>query len=139
MWNVPLISGTTLSVAIGCVLFLYGLSLGLLVAGICLAFVASGGRQASPSQETYPSISDEEIEIVAELVRGAVARSGWTLCGDCYARLLLQKMQQLGSGQAPVAGVPSVPAQPGLHTPERWRTPLPFAEEYVHLVGARPS
>ena len=82
-----------LSVAMGCALFLYGLALGLVVAGTCLALVASRDRQGSPAQQVFPSISDEEIEIVTELVREAVAQSGWTICGDCYARLLLSQIR----------------------------------------------
>ena len=137
MWNAPLTSGTTLSVATGCALFLYGLSLGLVVAGICLAFVASDGHQVSPSQETYPSISDEEIEIVTELVREAVAQSGWTLCGDCYARLLLQRMQQPEPEWARPAETLVAPTPPLSQMPQRWRTPPPLGQELVHPVGAR--
>jgi hypothetical protein len=92
MWN-TLISGTGLSIATGCALFLYGLSLGLLVAGLCLASVAaSGDRQANSLQEYGATISDDEIELVVELVREAVAGSGWTLCGDCYTRKLLVQL-----------------------------------------------
>jgi len=94
MWNTPLISGTGLSIATGCALVLLGLSLGLLVAGLCLAFVAaSGDRQASSPEESDGSISDDEIELVIELMRDAVAGSGWTLCGDCYTRTLLRQVQ----------------------------------------------
>jgi len=103
MWNTP-ISGTGLSIATGCALVLFGLSLGLLVAGVCVACVAaSGDRQASSPQESYGFISDDEIELVIELVRDAVAGSGWTLCGDCYTRKLLIQLPLppvlLSSGQ----------------------------------------
>ncbi|MGH2496513.1 MAG: hypothetical protein ACRDIV_17585 [Ktedonobacteraceae bacterium] len=93
MWNAPLTSGTTLSVAIGCALFLYGLSLGLLVAGACVAWVAaSDDRPASLPQENDATISDDEVAIVLELVRDAVAGGGWSLCGDCYTRNLLMQL-----------------------------------------------
>ncbi len=93
MWNAPLTSGIALSVATGCALFLFGLSLGLVIVGVCWAFIAaSGDRQANSSQESYSYISDDEIEIVIELVRDAVAGSGWTLCGDCYTRNLLRQL-----------------------------------------------
>lgn len=91
--NTLLTSETGLSVATGCALFLLGLSLGLLVAGVCLAFAAASSTcQESSLQEHSISISDDEIELVIELVREAVAGSGWTLCGDCYARNLLQQV-----------------------------------------------
>jgi len=94
MRNAPLTNGTTLTIAIGCALFLFGLSIGLVIAGICWAFIAaSGDHQASSSQESYASISDDEIEIVIELVRDAIARCGWALCGDCYTHNLLQRLQ----------------------------------------------
>src|ERR1700680_3912735 len=96
MWNAPLTNGTPLSVATSCALFLFGLSLGFVIAGVCWAFIAaSGDRQASPSWESYPYINDDEIDILIELVRDAVAGSGWTLCGDCYTRNLLQQIQQI--------------------------------------------
>lgn len=96
MWNTPLMNGTGLSIATGCALFLFGLSLGLLVAGVCVACVAaSGDRQASSSQESDGFISDDEIELVIELVREAVAGNGWTLCGDCYTRKLLRQLPLL--------------------------------------------
>jgi hypothetical protein len=95
MWNAPLTNGTTFSVAIGCALFLFGLSIGLVIAGVCWAFIAaSSDPQANSPQESYPYISDDEIDIVIELVREAIAGSGWTICGDCYTRQLLQQLPQ---------------------------------------------
>ena len=93
MWNAPLINGTGLSISTDCALVLLGLSFGLLVAGFCLAFVAAlDDHRASSSEGSYAYISDDEIEIVIELVRDAVAGSGWTLCGDCYTRNLLMQL-----------------------------------------------
>ncbi len=93
MWNAPLTNEIPLLVATGCALFLFGLSIGLVFAGVCWVFVAASvDRLASSSQESYAYISDDEIEIVIELVRDAVAGDGWTLCGDCYTRNLLQQM-----------------------------------------------
>ena len=94
MWNAPLSSGIALSVATGCAFFLFGLAVGLVIAGVCWAFIAaSGDRPASSSQESYAFISDDEIDLVIELVREAVAgSSGWSLCGDCYTLKLLQQL-----------------------------------------------
>jgi hypothetical protein len=93
MWNTPLPSGTPLSVAIGCALFLFGLSLGLVITGVCwVLMVVSGDRWASSSQEGYAYISDDEINLLIELVRQAIAGSGWTLCGDCYTHNLLRQL-----------------------------------------------
>lgn len=94
MWNVPLTHDIALSVATGCALFLFGLSIGLVLAGVCWAFIAASDTcRTHPTPTSSATISDEEIEIVIELVRDALAADGWTLCGDCYGRQLLQQMQ----------------------------------------------
>ena len=105
MWNAPLTNGIALSVATGCALFLFGLAVGLVIVGVCWAFIAaSGDRQAHPSQESYATISDDEIEIVIELVRDAIAGSGWALCGDCYTRNLLQQLPLPMKERTPAVG-----------------------------------
>ena len=94
MWNVPLANGIPLTVATGCALVLFGLSVGLVIAAVCwVCIVMPAGQPAAAPQESYASISDDEIEIVIELVHDALARGGWTLCGDCYTRNLLQRLQ----------------------------------------------
>ena len=90
--NTLLTSETSLAVATGCALFLLGLSLGLFIAAVCLAFAASSSCQSSLSQESSTFIGDDEIELIIELVREATAGSGWTLCGDCYTRKLLRQL-----------------------------------------------
>lgn len=92
--NMLLTSETGLSVATGCALFLLGLSIGLFIAGMCLALAATpilGDCKIVENckQEDSASIGDDDLALVIELVREAVAGSGWTLCGDCYARNLL--------------------------------------------------
>ena len=94
MWNVPLANGIPLTVATGCALVLFGVSVGLVIAAVCLVCIAvSADQQALAPQERYASISDDEIEIVIELVHDALATGGWTLCGDCYTRNLLYQVQ----------------------------------------------
>ena len=91
--NTLLRSETSLSVTTGYTLFLLGLSLGLFIAAVCLAFAAaSSDCQSSPSQESSTSIGDDAIELIIDLVREATAASGWTLCGDCYTRKLLMQL-----------------------------------------------
>jgi len=108
MWNTLLSNGIGLSIASGCALFLFGLAVGLVIVGVCWAFIAASDTcQADPTPTSSATISDDEIEIVIGLVRDAIAEGGWTLCGDCYSRQLLQQMQ------FPVreweAGIPSPP------------------------------
>ena len=126
MWNAPLTNGTTLSVATGSALFLFGLSIGIVIAGACWVFIAErGDGQASSRQEGYATISDDEIEIVVEIVREAVAAdSGWTLCGDCYCRRLLQQLPfptvQMGDGKLEESEL----ASPHIPTSFRARDPI---------------
>ena len=93
MWNAPLANGIPLTVATGCALVLFGLSVGLVIAAVCWVCIVMPTAQATAPQESYASISDDEIEIVIELVHDALAGGGWTLCGDCYTRNLLQRLQ----------------------------------------------
>ena len=94
MWNAPLSHGITLTDATGGALVLFGVSVGLVIAAVCWICIAVPTNQhAAAPQESYASISDDEIEIVIELVHDALATGGWTLCGDCYARNLLQRLQ----------------------------------------------
>src|SRR6266852_4961683 len=94
MWNAPLSHGITLTDATGCALVLFGVSVGLAIAAVCWVCIAVPANQrASAPQESYASISDDEIEIVIELVHDALATGGWTLCGDCYTRNMLQRLQ----------------------------------------------
>ena len=94
MWNAPLSNGISLTVATSCALVLFGLSVGLVIAAVCwVCIVMPAGQQATLPLESYASISDDEIEIVIELVHDALATGGWTLCGDCYTRTLLQRLQ----------------------------------------------
>lgn len=94
MWNAPLANGIPMTVATGCALVLFGVSLGLVIAAVCwVCIVMPAGQQAAAPQESDASISDDEIEIVIELVHDALAGGGWTLCGDCYTRTLLQRLR----------------------------------------------
>jgi hypothetical protein len=93
MWNASLSHGITLTTATGCALVLFGVSVGLVIAAVCWVCIAvPAGQQAAAPQERYASINDDEIEIVIELVHDALAGGGWTLCGDCYTRNLLQRL-----------------------------------------------
>jgi hypothetical protein len=94
MWNAPLAHGILLTIATGGALVLFGLSVGLVIAAVgwvCIAMPTD--LQAASPQESCASISDDEIEIVIELVHDALAGGDWTLCGDCYTRNLLQRLQ----------------------------------------------
>ena len=94
MWNVLLTYSIALSAATGWALFLFGLSSGLVLAGVCWALIAASDTGLiEPTPTSSAAISDEEIEIVIELVRDALAAGGWTLCGDCYSRQILQQVQ----------------------------------------------
>ena len=94
MWNAPLANGIPMTVATGCALVLFDVSVGLVIAAVCwVCIVMPAGQQAAAPQESDASISDEEIEIVIELVHDALAGGGWTLCGDCYTRNLLQRLR----------------------------------------------
>jgi len=94
MWNALLSHGITPNVATGCALVLFGVSVGLVIAAVCwVCIVMPADRPAAAPQESYASISDDEIETVIELVYDALARGGWTLCGDCYTGHLLQRLQ----------------------------------------------
>ena len=104
MWNAPLANGIPLTVATGCTLVLFGVSVGLVIAAVCWVCIAVPvDQQAAALQESYASISDDEIEIVIELVHDALARGGWTLCGDCYTRSLLQRLRLPIEEHIPVA------------------------------------
>ena len=104
LWNAPLANGIPLTVATGCALVLFGVSVGLVVAAVCWVFVAvPDGQPVAAPQESYASISDDEIEIVIELAHDALAGGGWTLCGDCYTRNLLQRLQLPISEYIPAA------------------------------------
>ena len=126
LWNAPLANGIPLTVATGCALVLFGVSVGLVVAAVCCIFVAVPASQpvAAP-QESYASISDDEIEIVIELVHDALATGGWTLCGDCYARTLLQRLQ--------------LPIEE--YIPAAWEKPISRVAASPHRVdgGAHPA
>lgn len=94
MWNVPLANGIPLTVATSCALVLFGVSVGLVIAAVCWVCIALPADQpAAAPLESYATISDDEIEIVIELAHDALAGGGWTLCGDCYTRTLLQRLR----------------------------------------------
>ena len=94
MWNALLSHGITLTVATGCALVLFGVSVGLVIAAVCWVCIAvPTDQQAAAPHRSDASISDDEIEIVIELVHDALATGGWTLCGDCYTRTLLQRLR----------------------------------------------
>ena len=94
MWNAPLAHSIPKTVATGCALVLFGVSVGLVITAVCwVCIVMPADQQATAPQESDASISDDEIEIVIELVHDALATGGWTLCGDCYTRTLLQRLR----------------------------------------------